>query len=172
MEWLAPLREPLRFSLASPSNDARTSHVKPRESGCVKQPAAGAAVELVRQTRKAGRGVGAFNVVLLEHAEAIASLARHEPDAHRTTLGPARNGVLGATTWWRKYRRSDPSLRRGAAMCSFAFYGPDCRVRRDRVHRDRRRLIRPSVPFCPFRRGWGSPGRVRGRALQERVRQD
>jgi ketose-bisphosphate aldolase len=37
----------------------------------VKHRAAVAAVDLVRQTRKNGRGIGAFNVVLLEHAEAI-----------------------------------------------------------------------------------------------------
>lgn len=35
------------------------------------RPAVGGAVDAVRQTRRAGRGIGAFNVVLLEHAEAI-----------------------------------------------------------------------------------------------------
>ena len=32
---------------------------------------ADAAVDVVRQARNRGRGIGAFNVVLLEHAEAI-----------------------------------------------------------------------------------------------------
>lgn len=37
----------------------------------MKQRAAITAVDLVRQTRETGHGIGAFNVVLLEHAEAI-----------------------------------------------------------------------------------------------------
>lgn len=54
-----------------PSGQAGNPPVRPWENGNVIHRSEGAAVDIVRKASSKGQGIGPFNVVLLEHAEAI-----------------------------------------------------------------------------------------------------